>query len=250
MNTAKLFKTPIVVGVIAAAAAVVYYRGAPQRATQHPLLAELDRLRADTEQLLDKTTRQIGVLDPACAKLHETVAELDARCRELAASVDDSQRALNEHEQVLRQYSTLVEKQEGAVLADGKYIPVDIVYQQYAFEQQRHRILMDSKERQVTCRATFDRFRQTARQRLAKAVNALADLHQAREQLQKQTEQAELLVQTFSAAGLSESSLESDVKRLRREIATVQDLLDIQMVELPDTIAIEQLEPVDTLSLR
>ena len=233
MNTAKLFKTAVVVGVIAAAAAVVYYRGAPQRATQHPLLAELDRLRADTGQLLHKTTRQIGVLDPVCAQLRDTVAELDARCRELAASVDDSQRALDEHERVLRRYSTLVEKQEGAVLPDGKYFPVDIVYRQYAFEQQRHRILTDSKQRHVTHRTALDRLRQAARQRLAKAIDTLADLHQAREQLQKQTQQIELLVQTSSAAGLSESSLESDVKRLQREIATIQDLLDIRTVELP-----------------
>lgn len=250
MRLSKFLKSSTVLGAIAVAAALVYYRGAPHGPKPHPLLAELDRLRTETQLLLDKTTRQISVVEPPCAKLRETEADLDSRCRDLAVSVEESRRAVEGQEQVLRDYATLVEKDQGAVLPDGKYISDEMVYRQFEFEKEKHRQLRQTLEMRSATRETIDRLRAAAKQRLDQSTKMLAELRGARDQLQQQSEHIKLLAQTFSAAGLSEQSLERDVIRLQREIAAIQDQLDVQFDELPETIVIEQLESIETSLVR
>jgi chromosome segregation ATPase len=146
-------------------------------------------------------------------------------------------------ERLLSEYAQLVEKDEGAVLPNGKYISVEAVCRQYAFEREQHSVLRQQHELLVSHREHTGRTRQTTQERLAKAASTLGELRQAYEQLQQQTTHIELLMQTFSAAGLPESTLAGDVKRLQREVAAIQDQLDVQFLELPETISVERLEP-------
>jgi chromosome segregation ATPase len=242
MKTPKFFKMVTVFGAIAVAATLVCFRGSSDQSGRHPLLEELGRLRVAMQRLLDRTTHQIEALDPACAKLRESEAELNSRCRVLVASDEELLQDLDDHEQVLRAYAKLVEANEGAVLPDGKYVSVETVYRQYAFEREKRRLLTETQSQRSAHRATVDQLRRATQQRLVTATKALNDLQRSREQLLQQQEHIELLVRTFSAAGLPERTVEHDVQRLQREIAAIQDQLDVQIIGLPDTIAIDPLE--------
>ena len=240
MKSSTFFKTMALVVTGAAAVFVYDCRGVPDRSARHPLLVELQHMRTETQELLQKTSRQIDAIDPACTRLRKTVNELDARCRELAAEVDRLQQELTDREVVLRKYATLVEKDEGALLSDGTYISVATVRRQFSYEKDKHRQLKQLHQRRSTRMHTLDRLRDTAQRRLIVASRKLAALRQSQEQLGQQATQIAFLEQTFTDAGLSERSLATDVRRLQREIAAIQDRLDALSIGLPEILAIEE----------
>ena len=88
-----------------------------------------------------------------------------------------------------------------------------------------------------------ERLQRSTRERYEKTNTKLAKLRQARDQLQEQIAYLELLVQTFSDKGLTEATLEGDVRRMQGDITSMQDQLDIYSRELPETFALERAQP-------
>jgi len=236
----RVLKVIVVLAVIGALAAIAYKRGQPSRDVRHPVEAELRRLHADAARLHGDVCTGIESLDDAQIKFGNSVDRVDERVASAQRRVEEAQSALAQRQQALKTYSTLVAKDQGAMLPDGRYVSPDVVRRQYEFERDEVQSLRQKLAIFEQHRDNAERVRQGFQERYDQTHSTLAKLRAARNQLQEQLAHLDLMLQSFAGEGVAESMFEDDVRRLQSDITSIQDQMDVYLRELPEILALQR----------